>query len=155
VIVAMKIVLLAVANALAIAAIAVWGLASGEWQGCVLGTTPGAFAIVRWIVMLFNGPAFLVAAAVTSPINFVAQHAVWAMATIGCWMIYGRIPRGVLIVVAALAFAGAAAMSVVAWRDAHDAHHACWSTFDVPVMLAGISLLPGVVRGGSTMQKPR
>ena len=146
---------LAIANALAIAAIAAWGLATGEWQGCVLGTAPGAFAIARWIVMLFNGPAFLVAAAVTSPLNFVAQNVVWAAATVPIWLFCDRLPRRLVIAIAAFAFAGAIVMSVVAWRDAHDARHACWSTFDVPAMLAGISLLPGVVRGGSTTRKPR
>ena len=148
-------ILLALANALAIAAIAVWGLASGQWEGCVLGTTPGAFAIARWIVMLCNGPGFLVAAAVTSPLNFVAQHAAWAVAAAGCWLIYGKVPRMAINIVAGAALAGAIVMAVVAWRDAHDARHACWSTFDVPAMLAGISVLPGVARAGSTTRKPR
>jgi hypothetical protein len=123
--------------------------------GCVLGATPGAFAITRWIVMLCNGPGFLVAAAVASPLNFVAQHAVWAVAAAGCWLFYGKVPRAVVRIVAAAALAGAVVMAVVAWRDAHDAHHACWSTFDVPTMLAGISALPYAVRAGSTTRTPR
>src|ERR1700687_331251 len=78
---------LALANFAAMAAWAVWGMATQEWNFEALGGNPRPHEIVKWCLILLSAPAYLVAVAVVAPLgltlfpDYLALNFLWAFLT--------------------------------------------------------------------------
>lgn len=145
-------------NAAAILSLCGWGLATNEWYLRASGGEATLHEIATWVLIALNAPAFLLSTVLVATVHlslrteFIVQHVVWAMATIPAWWILWRLrssgarsARRVAAAFISLALVAAAWTSHLALLDAHDPHHSCWQAMELPIMLAALAVLAGIV----------
>ncbi|MGZ7041175.1 MAG: hypothetical protein ACXVH7_05230 [Thermoanaerobaculia bacterium] len=149
---------LGIANFFAIAAWMIWGIAGHEWSlEMIGGGNPHPHEIVRWLLIVLNAPAFLLAVSAIAPLRltllqeYAATSVLWAFATIPMWVAYSnlirpmdRMARLTFAPVGVASLIAAAWAFTIAWREGHDPHHSCWSVLALVSMMFGISLVAAV-----------
>ena len=148
----------ALINAAAILMLCGWGVATNEWYLRASGGEATLHEIATWVLIALNAPAFLLSTVLISTIHlslmteFIVQHVVWALTTVPAWWILwrlrssgGRSARRVAAGFITLALLAAAWTTRLALLQAHDPHHSCWQALELPIMLAALAVIAGIV----------
>ena len=142
------------ANAAAILMLCWWGVVANEWYLRASGGQASLHEFATWLLIALNAPGFLLSTVAISALHlglkseFIAQHVIWAVATVPAWWIQWRLTRpagrsGQLAIgfFAAMALVAAAWTTRLALLQAHDPHHSCWQALELPIMLAALAVL--------------